>query len=112
MTEYVINNGNEELIAIAKNYPDDVLLLDFHAVWCGPCKAIAPKIHDLVKKYAQSDRRLILCKVDVDQQDDLSSMYNITSMPTFIWVEKGQIKHRVEGANLAKITKTTESMLN
>ena len=104
MAEYIINGGNAELVKIAQYHSNDVILIDFHAVWCGPCKAIAPFLHELVAKYKDANRKLILCKVDVDEQDELSQLYNVKSMPTLIWIDKGKMVYRIEGANKNKIT--------
>lgn len=59
-------------------------MVDCHATWCGPCKHIAPYVHD---KHHQTGIALI--KVDVDQAPELSSAYKIQAMPTFL-VVKGQ----------------------
>lgn len=61
-----------------------IAVVDCHATWCGPCKAIAPYVH---KKSGETGIPLI--KVDVDQAPELSSTYKVEAMPTFL-VVKGQ----------------------
>lgn len=55
-----------------------VVLVDFHATWCGPCKAIAPYV---VNKCQTSG--VFLVKVDVDQAEELAAAYQVQAMPTF-----------------------------
>lgn len=108
---YEITGGNEELLQIAKSHKNDIVLIDFTATWCGPCKFVAPKLHALVDTYQKSKRRLVLCKVDVDLETnkDACSSYKIESMPTLVWIDNGTIVGRVEGANSnAIIAKTKE----
>jgi thioredoxin 1 len=59
-----------------------VAVVDCHATWCGPCKAIAPYVH---QKNTQTGIPLI--KVDVDQSPELSQFFGIKCMPTFIVVK-------------------------
>ncbi len=55
-----------------------VSLVDFHATWCGPCKAIAPYVQQQC-----SAKGVNLIKVDVDKNGEISAKYNIEAMPTF-----------------------------
>jgi len=66
-----------ELVKFAKDN-NGPILVDFHATWCGPCKAIAPYLVEQCKA-----RNVPLAKVDVDQSDELSGKYGIQAMPTF-----------------------------
>lgn len=105
-------NGNDELLAVATKHKNDIVLIDFSAKWCGPCKALAPKLHALVDKLNQLDsKRVILCVVDVDENDALSEAYKITAMPTLVWISNMNMVGRVEGADIKKIEETTRSLL-
>ncbi|GAA5890606.1 hypothetical protein JCM5296_004312 [Sporobolomyces johnsonii] len=75
-----------------------VSVIDFHAVWCGPCKAIAPVYQRLATQYSGKVQFL---KVDVDQAQDVARRFAVQAMPTFI-VMKGSSKvDEMKGANPA-----------
>jgi thioredoxin 1 len=67
------------------------VVADFYADWCPPCRAIAPIFSELAEKYA-SDGSLAFAKVNVDQAKDLGLRYNISAMPTFMFLENGEPK--------------------
>ncbi|TFG81145.1 MAG: thioredoxin [Spirochaetales bacterium] len=69
------------------------VLVDFWAEWCMPCRMIGPHIDDLAKTY---DGRLKVGKVNVDDQSDLASRFNVISIPTLIVFKDGKpIKQKV-----------------
>jgi thioredoxin len=72
-----------------------VLVVDFWAPWCGPCRAIAPVLEDLVRA---SNGTLTLAKVNVDQQPGLAARFQIQAIPTLLLVKDGRIVDRVVGA--------------
>ncbi|CEQ42193.1 SPOSA6832_03967, partial [Sporobolomyces salmonicolor] len=78
-----------------------VSVIDFHAVWCGPCKAIAPVYQRLAAQYSGKVQFL---KVDVDQAQDVARRFAVQAMPTFI-VMKGSSK--MKGANAAGLEQLT-----
>ncbi|GAA5835141.1 hypothetical protein JCM9279_007209 [Rhodotorula babjevae] len=81
--------------------PARVSIIDFHAVWCGPCKAVAPVYQRLATQFAG---RVQALKVDVDQVPAVAQRFSVTAMPTFI-VLKGSIKvDEMKGANPAGLT--------
>ena len=59
------------------------VVIDFHAQWCGPCKMIAPQVEQMDKDMAD----VVFLKVDVDEAEDVAQEYNITAMPTFIFIK-------------------------
>jgi thioredoxin len=65
------------------NKQDKPIIIDFYADWCGPCKVVAPILEDLEK-----EGTFTLYKVDTDEEYDLSSYFNIRSIPTLIFVPK------------------------
>lgn len=58
-------------------------IIDFYADWCGPCKAVAPILEDLAKEY---DGKLIVYKVDTDNEQELASVFGIRSIPSILFV--------------------------
>jgi len=58
-------------------------VIDFYADWCGPCRRVAPIMEKLAKEY---DGKLLVYKVNVDQEKDLSSVFNVTSIPMVLFI--------------------------
>lgn len=61
------------------------IILDFHATWCRPCKMLAPHLQAIQNKYKG---KLIVYKIDVDQQPELAKLFKIEAMPTIVFVDK------------------------
>ncbi len=83
------------------NWDDQVIksdipvLVDFWAEWCGPCKMIAPAVHELALEY---DGQLTVGKLDVDSNPDIAMKYGIRSIPALIFFKNGEAVHTIVGA--------------
>jgi thioredoxin 1 len=71
-----------------------LVMVDFWAQWCGPCRAIAPVLERLAEA---SEGRVTLMKVNVDENPDLAVRYGIRSIPTILFFKQGAIVDRVVG---------------
>lgn len=69
------------------------LLVDFYADWCGPCQMMAPVLEELA---AENDEATIV-KVDIEAVPQMSTRYNVSSIPTFITLVSGEIRERFVG---------------
>jgi thioredoxin len=72
-----------------------LVLVDFWAEWCGPCRAVAPVLEQLAEA---SQGRVTLMKVNVDDSPGLAARYEIRSIPTILFVKEGTVVDRVVGA--------------
>src|SRR5438034_11374766 len=72
-----------------------LVMVDFWAEWCGPCRAIAPVLEEIVEG---AEGRVTLMKVNVDENPGLAARYGIRSIPTILYVKQGTVVDRVVGA--------------
>ncbi|XP_055833570.1 thioredoxin H-type 1-like [Solanum dulcamara] len=72
-----------------------LVVVDFTASWCGPCRFIAPILADIAKKMPH----VIFLKVDVDELKTVAEEWNVEAMPTFVFIKEGKEVSRVVGAN-------------
>lgn len=72
-----------------------VSLVDFWAPWCGPCKMLSPVIEELAEDF---DGKAKICKVNTDEEAELSAKFGVRSIPTLIFFKDGQVVDTLIGA--------------
>ena len=86
-------------VVTADNFQEEVLnsevpvLVDFWAVWCGPCKMLTPVVHEIAAEHPE----IKVCSVNVDDEMDLAQKFNIMSIPTLLIFNKGEMVDQMVG---------------
>lgn len=70
------------------------VVIDFWAEWCGPCLKLGPSIEELAEKY---EGKAIVGKINVDENDEISTEYRVRNIPTVIFIKDGELKDRTVG---------------
>ncbi|XP_041042272.1 thioredoxin-like [Carcharodon carcharias] len=89
-----------------KEAGDKLVLIDFFADWCGPCKQIAPKFEALSKQHTN----VIFYKVNVEEAEDVATECQISAMPTFHFYKNGKKVTEVVGANVDQLEKNIKEL--
>ena len=86
-------------VVTADNFQEEVInsdipvLVDFWAVWCGPCKMLTPVVHEIAAEHPE----IKVCSVNVDDEMELAQKFNIMSIPTFLVFNKGEMVDQMVG---------------
>ena len=90
MAVVVINKTNfDEIIA-----SDKPVLIDFYADWCGPCRMVAPIVHEI----AEENDNVVVGKINVDDEPELAQRFGVMSIPTLVVMKNGKEATRATGA--------------
>lgn len=101
-----VNTTNFE--EIIKN-KEELVLVDFWAPWCGPCKIIGPFLDELS---IQFENNLIVAKVNVDENPELAAQFGIRNIPTILFFKKGEIVDKSVGvSNKANLENKINSLI-
>ncbi|XP_062106703.1 thioredoxin H2-like [Humulus lupulus] len=84
-----------------------LIVIDFSATWCGPCKMMEPIFNALSTKFATAD----FVKIDVDELSEVAQEFGVQAMPTFVLVKKGKEVDRVIGAKKDELEKKVQKHL-
>ena len=90
MSVLSVNKNNFEEI---KN-SGDVVLLDFYADWCGPCRMVSP----IVDEIAEENPGYVVGKINVDDEQELAQAFGVMSIPTLIVIKNGEVVNQATGA--------------
>eukprot|EP00184_Porphyridium_aerugineum_P005973 CAMPEP_0184694686 /NCGR_PEP_ID=MMETSP0313-20130426/2558_1 /TAXON_ID=2792 /ORGANISM="Porphyridium aerugineum, Strain SAG 1380-2" /LENGTH=124 /DNA_ID=CAMNT_0027153013 /DNA_START=242 /DNA_END=616 /DNA_ORIENTATION=+ len=93
--QMVTKVNQDELELELQSLGDQPLIVDFYATWCGPCQFLLPELEKLQTKYGS---RIKILKVDSDEEPELCSVLRIRGLPTIMFIHKGELKYRMEGA--------------
>ena len=86
------------------------MILDFWATWCGPCQMIGPMIEELAEEF---NGKIIIGKVNVDENSDLRSQYGIRNIPTILFFKGGEMVSKLVGAqSKAKLQEEAQKLLD
>ena len=91
MAEHTFTDANFDSDVMQSNIP---VLVDFFAVWCGPCKMMAPVIDELAEEYAG---KVKIGKFDVDENPVIAERFGIQSIPTILLIKGGEVVDKMVG---------------
>ncbi len=94
-TEIIKIHSAEEFNKLTQDFSDKVIIIDFWAVWCSPCMMFAP-IFEKIQKERYQD--FIFVKVNVDEVGSIAQNYQITGIPTTLFIKDNKVIHKIVGA--------------
>ncbi len=90
MAEVIITKENFEAEVLKSDRP---VLVDFWATWCGPCKMMSPVIAELAEEHPEYK----ICKINVDEQEELAAQFGVMSIPSFLVFKDGKTTRGIAG---------------
>lgn len=95
--------------SVIEGSSDQVVVVDFFATWCGPCKAIAPEIIKMSNE--EKYQNVSFVKIDVDEAPDVAQEVGVRAMPTFKIYKNGEAKDEVVGADARSLRSKIDALL-
>lgn len=110
MQQVIELQPSDNLAKIVKEYSNTfkLIIFDFHADWCGPCKVIGQQLKPILQRTPE----VALIKINVDECDEISEYYNVNSLPTFTFIRDNTILDSMEGANIYSIQQMIDKNVN
>lgn len=94
---FELTDANFQETALAR---EGLTVIDFWAEWCGPCRMISPIVEELSKEYTD---KVLVGKVDVDNNPEISMKYGIRSIPTILFLKNGEVVDKHVGATTKQV---------
>ena len=88
-----------------------IVVMDFWATWCGPCRAMAVLIDKLHDEFKNSDKNILFCKANVEECESVAEQLGIQNLPCVIFFKDGKEIDRVVGNNQAKIREIVNTLV-
>ncbi len=115
-TKYLTTTEFKEKVYDYKSNPESFeykgtlpAIVDFYATWCRPCQALSPVLEELAKEY---EGKIIIYKVDIDKEPELSRIFGITSIPTLLFIQKdGEASLSVGAPGKEELKRIIEDMI-
>jgi len=102
----VINDSNFDEIVMESAQP---VMIDFWAVWCGPCRAIAPYVEQIAAEY---EGKAVVGKVDIEQCPDITNRFGVRNIPTLLFFKGGELVNKHVGmTSKAELCKKLDALL-
>lgn len=103
-----VTDANFDVEVVESELP---AVIDFWAAWCGPCRMVSPIVEELAGQYAG---KIKVCKMDVDSNQTVPARYNIMSIPTLLFFNKGNVVDQIIGvrskSDIHKVVENTIAM--
>ena len=90
MAKIATNNSFDSLLLDSR-----LVIVDFWAVWCGPCRMLSPLLDEVEEEMAD---KIVVVKVNVDDADEVAARYRIMSIPTILFIKNGEMVDKTVGA--------------